>query len=141
MYRKEGFKSFFRGYPISIFMSLYGMISMSIYERSCRMFGYMESNKSGKSGWIPFVCGGISKCATSCFFYPVTVIKTRQQKQRYTTEEALEMKDQKNILEKLDVKSSKRPEIFHTTVKQTAMNILKHEGPRGFYKGLLPNLV
>ena len=36
MYKKEGFKAFFRGFPISIFLSLYGMISMSIYETACK---------------------------------------------------------------------------------------------------------
>ena len=32
MYNKEGPKAFFRGYPISVFLSIYGMISMSLYE-------------------------------------------------------------------------------------------------------------
>jgi len=78
MYRNEGPQAFFRGYPISIFLSLYGMISMSLYETSCKVMGYMETNKDEKSKIIPFIAGGISKCGTSCIFYPVNVIKTRQ---------------------------------------------------------------
>ena len=115
MYRNEGPKAFFRGYPISLFLSLYGMISMTLYETSCKTLGYTESNKSEKSKILPFIAGGISKCGTSCLFYPVTVIKTRQQKQRYSTDEAIKMKTDKKI-EKVNLEEAKkRPEIHHTT--------------------------
>lgn len=141
MYKKEGFKAFFRGFPISIFLSLYGMISMSIYETSCKTMGYTETNKKDKSSWVPFIAGGISKCSASILFYPVNVIKTRQQKQRYTTEEALKMKESHKIeVESLD-KAKARTEVHHTTIPQTAKNIFKHEGFKGFYKGVGPNLI
>jgi len=42
MLSKEGTKALFWGYPISIFLSLYGMISMSIYETVLKAFDYTE---------------------------------------------------------------------------------------------------
>ena len=77
MYRKEGLKAFLWGYPISLFLSLYGMISMSVYEITCRFFGYTETNKHDKLWIIPFIAGGASKCSASIIFYPINVVKTR----------------------------------------------------------------
>jgi hypothetical protein len=78
MWRKEGPQAFLRGYPISIFLSLYGMISMTMYETTCKFFGFTEANKNESHWIIPFIAGGISKCSASITFYPVNVIKTRQ---------------------------------------------------------------
>ncbi len=141
MYVNEGIRSFYRGFPISLFLSLYGMISMTTYETTCKFLGYFESNKNEKNSTVPFIAGGASKCLTSCIFYPVNVIKTRQQKPRYSTEQAVEFKNTKKI-ENLKIdEAMKRPEVHHTTVLQTGKNIFRHEGVAGFYKGLFPNLV
>lgn len=139
MWKKEGLPAFLWGYPISIFLSLYGMISMSIYETTCKFFNYTETNKHTANWMIPFVAGGVSKCSASITFYPVNVIKTRQQKQWYSTEEAVEIKSK---VEAVNIEEAKKqPEVHFTTIASTAWNIYKHEGIWGFYKGLLPNLV
>ncbi len=77
MYKEEGTPAFFRGFPIAVFLSIYGMISMSIYETTLQIAGYTERNKGEKSRLIPFIAGGVSKCSTSVIFYPFNVIKTR----------------------------------------------------------------
>jgi hypothetical protein len=92
MWNKEGIWAFLRGYPISLFLSLYGMISMSVYEITCWYFNYTESNKHNNYWFIPFIAGGVSKCSASIIFYPINVVKTWQQKQRYSTEEAISIK-------------------------------------------------
>lgn len=45
MYKKEGTAAFLRGYPISIFLSMYGMVSMTMYETILKFFGSYETNK------------------------------------------------------------------------------------------------
>ena len=51
------------------------------------------------------------------------------------------MKQEHKIeIEPID-KAKTKPEVHHTSIPQTAKNIYKHEGMRGFYKGVAPNLI
>mmetsp|Transcript_13381 Transcript_13381/g.11879 ORF Transcript_13381/g.11879 Transcript_13381/m.11879 type:complete len:86 (-) Transcript_13381:30-287(-) len=64
-------------------------------------------------------------------------MRTRMQKQRYTTEEA----DKLRKTRKIASKGVTDKEVFYTNIRTTIQNTWKNEGIRGFYKGCLPNLM
>lgn len=133
MYYKEGIKSFFRGLSASLMMSFYGVIQMTVYEKLSKLAGIPEKPPSGivTPDVATFFVGGTSRCVASVTFYPIVLMKTRLQKQRYSGEEAEQLKK----LRKIKVEGVENKEVFYTTLKGTAKNIWVNEGIRGFYKG------
>lgn len=66
---------------------------------------------------MPFFIGGLSKCIASTFFHPLTLIKTRQQKQRYTSDEVEHLREEAKKLKsehtvKVRIKESTRVLLF-----------------------------
>ncbi|CAI2374329.1 unnamed protein product [Moneuplotes crassus] len=138
MWSKEGPTSFYRGFPAACLLSIYGVIQMTCYENLNKLFGYKESEKSYKK-ISPFFIGGISKCLASTLLHPLTLVKTRQQKQRFSTKEAQRIID-KNLSEEV-TKAAKNADVYYVTIHDSAKSIFRNEGMRGFYKGLSPNLI
>ncbi|OAF70029.1 Calcium-binding mitochondrial carrier protein Aralar1 [Intoshia linei] len=87
----------------------------------------VEKSKDGaiiqaKKGIFNFVLGGIAGGIGAMAVYPIDLVKTRMQNQR------------KHINIKID-------EILYKSSVDCAKKVLRHEGLRGLYRGLLPQLV
>jgi hypothetical protein len=67
MYRKEGAYSFFRGLSASMFMSFYGVIQMTVYEKLSKFAGIPEKQPSMllMPDIATFFVGGTSRCCAS----------------------------------------------------------------------------
>jgi hypothetical protein len=133
MYQKEGVRSFFRGLSASMFMSFYGVIQMTVYEKLSQYAGIPEKPPSGNvTPYIAtFFVGGTSRCVASLTFYPIVLMRTRMQKKQLTAEEAEKFRRQRNI----KAGNIENKEVFYTDLKNTIKNTWKNEGVRGFYKG------
>jgi len=53
------------------------------------------------------------------------------QKQRYSSNEANELKKKRNI----KIEGVEDKEVFYSNLKDTVKHTWKNEGPKGFYKG------
>lgn len=139
MYAKEGITTFFRGLSASVAMSFYGVIQMTAYEKLSKLAGIPE--KPLERGTTPdpmtFFVGGASRCFASASLYPIVLMRTRMQKQRFTTEEADKLKSERKITST----GTTNKEVFYTGIRETIKQTWKNEGIRGFYKGCLPNLL
>lgn len=139
MYKNEGPSAFYRGMSIQLFLSFYAVIQMIVYEKLSKYAGITDKRTDGVV--IPdkatFFVGGTSRTVASFVFYPLNVVRTRIQKQRFTGEEAEKFKSSANI----DTKGTVQKDVYYTTIRETASNIWKNEGIRGFYKGCLPSLM
>ena len=138
MYIKDGVKSFFRGMTASLIMSFYGVVQMTVYEKLCKLSGIPEKPQGFKMPDLKtFIVGGASRWAASFVFYPVALLRTRLQKQRFSSDQAEAYKKERNI----KMEGMQNKEVFYTNIKDSAKNIWRNEGIRGFYKGWLPNLL
>lgn len=80
---------------------------------------------------MPFFIGGAARLTASLSMLPFNVIRTRLQQKRYTEEKVKELKLR-------DLETNKRSERSYTGMIDCAKTIYRHEGPRGFFKGLTP---
>jgi solute carrier family 25 (mitochondrial folate transporter), member 32 len=144
MYFREGVSSFYRGYMAGWFLSLYGVVQMTWYEHLSNYAGLHENNKT-YSRMFPFFIGGVSRWIASIMFHPLTLVKTRQQKQRFTVEEIQKFSKDCGSPQvkhnKFDKMQSNNGDVFYVTIVDSVKQIYKNEGFKGFYKGLSPNLI
>ena len=138
MYVREGVRSFFRGMTASLVMSFYGVIQMTVYEKLSKLLGIPEKPHGFKMPDLKtFLVGGTSRWVASFVFYPIALLRTRLQKQRFSGTEAEVFKKERNI----KTEGIQNKDVFYTNIKDSAKNIWKNEGIRGFYKGWMPNLL
>ena len=60
---------------------------MFTYENINNLLGFDQQKSTKKDMWIPFVTGGISKCAASVALLPLNVVRMRLQMKKYTAEQ------------------------------------------------------
>ena len=77
---KEGIQSFFKGFIPSLLLCTHGILSMYFYE-NWKLLLY-NTTKQKQYNWLPFFMGAISKGMSNAFLYPLTLIRTRVQKQQ-----------------------------------------------------------
>lgn len=119
IYQQSGYKGFTKGLGVSLLLSFNGVMQMYIYEGSKRLyvnFSIPESRFSEKT----FFCGSLSKLITILFTYPLTTIRTRIQQNQYF---------------------NNRTEAKYSNVREVIAKMVQGEGFRGFYKGMVANLM
>ncbi|KAJ4961126.1 hypothetical protein NE237_021036 [Protea cynaroides] len=115
---QEGPRAFYRGIiPSLLGIIPYAGIDLAVYENLKDMSKTYILHDSEPGPLVQLGCGTVSGALGATFVYPLQVIRTRLQAQRSNTDAAYKgMSD-----------------VFWKT--------LHHEGLRGFYKGIFPNLL
>ncbi|XP_055896832.1 calcium-binding mitochondrial carrier protein SCaMC-2-like [Biomphalaria glabrata] len=115
--KHEGFGSFYRGYiPNLLGIIPYAGIDLAVYETLKKL--YMSKNKGQDPGILALLaCGTISSTCGQLASYPLALVRTRLQAQAQSG-------------------SSKKD-----TMTGQIKYILKHDGPKGLYRGIAPNFL
>ncbi|KAM7250928.1 hypothetical protein ACFE04_022811 [Oxalis oulophora] len=115
---QEGPRVFYRGLvPSLLGMIPYAGIDLAVYETLKDLAKKYMLHDTDPGPLIQLGCGTISGALGATCVYPLQVVRTRMQAQRAST----------------GADSNKMSDIFRKTFKK--------EGYRGFYKGLLPNML
>ncbi|BFZ20540.1 hypothetical protein BsWGS_23579 [Bradybaena similaris] len=115
--KHEGLGSFYRGYiPNLLGIIPYAGIDLAIYETLKKL--YMSKNKNKDPGILALlVCGTVSSTCGQLASYPLALVRTRLQAHSQTSSQS---KD---------------------TMTGIFKHILKHDGPKGLYRGIAPNFL
>lgn len=96
-----------------------GVLQMYLYEGSKILYEELELPESGFSE-KNFICGSLSKLIAIFITYPLTTIRTRVQQNQYF---------------------NNRSEAKYRSVTDISRQMLMKEGVKGFYKGMVANLM
>jgi len=116
--REEGLAALYRGVVPALLLTSHGAIQLVVYEELKRV-----REPTGSAQGLALVYGSVAKLAASTATYPYQVVKTRVQ-QRYPKDP-----QQRHLFSELARTSN--------SIKDT----WRHEGLRGFFKGLWPNAI
>jgi len=122
IYRADGLRTFYKGYWPNLFGIIpYAGIDLAVYEtlKAYCVEKYVEENKS-PNALLLLSCGTFSSCCGQLAAYPLALIRTKLQSQA-------------GLKGKLDL----LPEQTHTL--GLFKYILRTEGVRGLYRGIVPN--
>lgn len=117
--KREGYRAFYKGYlPNVLGIIPYAGTDLAVYETLKRF--YMKRHNMDEVPSIPILlmCGTTSSIIGQLVSYPLALIRTRLQAQEVPMNYA-----QKDTMTKL------------------MRNIWEHEGVRGLYRGLIPNII
>jgi len=116
IYRKSGPKALFKGYvPNLIGIIPYAGIDLTIYETLKQFYLKENPNQKDPGVLVLLACGTVSSTCGQLASYPLALVRTRLQAGAVAS-------DQGGMV----------------TVART---ILRTEGPRGLYRGILPNFL
>jgi solute carrier family 25 folate transporter 32 len=119
IYKQNGLRGFLKGFEMSLVLSFSGVLQMYLYEGSKILYEGLEIPES-KFSEKSFICGSWSKFVAVVITYPLTTIRTRVQQDQYF---------------------NNRSEAKYHSVRDVMVHMMKDEGFRGFYKGILPNMM
>ena len=126
LWRLEGPKGFFNGIVPALFLSLNGTLHLYFYETLKEKFNPDNSNL--KTSLI----GAVSKLLSSALLHPLQTIKYRLQQEQHSH---FILKKGHEITEKSD-----HSRLF-PGLKACVQSTYQHEGMKGFYRGLVINLM
>ncbi len=131
MYRNEGPLALYKGLVTSLWLCTTGIVHMTCYEFLQKSVGFYTgpTQHPKLKGLIPLFTGAFSRFIATSLLYPLTTIRTRLQKRQYRI----------NELNKPGEAAG--GEIMYTGNIDCIKKILRNEGYKGFYKGLLANLL
>lgn len=116
IYRREGFRGFYRGLVPSLFGVSHGALQFTAYEQLKRYRAHYMNVEERDLSTVDYLClSGASKVSAGSVTYPYQVIRARLQ--MYEAGQN------------------------YKSARDAIAQIWKHEGFGGFYKGLGPNLV
>ncbi|KAL8923393.1 MAG: hypothetical protein Q9172_003142 [Xanthocarpia lactea] len=116
IYRAEGVRGFYRGLLPSLIGVSHGALQFMAYEQLKRYRASQLEGKGGNLGTVDYLwLSGASKVLAGSITYPYQVVRSRLQ--MYEAEQT------------------------YKGARDAIAQTWKQEGPRGFYKGLGPNLV
>eukprot|EP00826_Nyctotherus_ovalis_P045411 TRINITY_DN5030_c0_g1_i2.p1 TRINITY_DN5030_c0_g1~~TRINITY_DN5030_c0_g1_i2.p1 ORF type:complete len:250 (-),score=54.14 TRINITY_DN5030_c0_g1_i2:132-881(-) len=125
--KNEGALAFYKGYITSLCLCTTGIVHMTCYEFMKRITGKLFSQQKYVNDALPLLNGAFSRLIATSLMYPLTTVRTRLQKKQYTLQDLTKVAPEKGeILYKGNIDCFKK--------------IVRNEGLRGFYKGLVPNL-
>lgn len=118
IFRTEGGAAFYKGYvPNMLGVIPYAGVDLAIYERLKRL--YVEKMQKEEPGVLGLLgCGAASASCGMLASYPLTLVRTRLQARGMPGAPA---------------------DKGGTTMTSQFQHIWANEGPRGFYRGILPN--
>ncbi|OMJ20874.1 putative mitochondrial carrier [Smittium culicis] len=116
IYKNEGgFRAIFRGLGATLFgVAPYVALNFQCYEVLRKFF--TPIGESSPSGINKLVCGAIAGCIAQTFTYPLDVLRRKMQ-----------------------VASMSEMDLGYTSTWDALKKIIKQEGPKGLYRGLVPN--
>jgi len=124
--REEGVGGLYKGLGPSLALVSHGAVQLLVYDRLRDLVDAGAKGPEGGSVWLSAMAspwlGGASKVAASLTTYPLQVVRSRMQQRQTEATADLMMHE-------------------YRTAYGTAARMLRREGPRAFYKGLLPNML
>lgn len=126
IYRREGLRSFYRGYiPNMLGIIPYAGIDLAVYETLKKKYlSYHETETP--SFWLLLACGSASSTLGQVCSYPLALVRTRLQAQAVTI-------GSQNPADGLAACEPNMSNVFK--------RILQTEGPLGLYRGITPNFI
>ncbi|CAF1631638.1 unnamed protein product, partial [Didymodactylos carnosus] len=132
--REEGFFSLYRGLGASIILISNSALQFMSYEELKKLAIYYVDGEQNLTATHYFLMGGTAKIFSSTLTYPISVTKARLY--ALTPDYQLQMTQQvtdTNVKLIVDHKYKNMTDVFRCTWKD--------EGWRGFYRGLVPQLI
>ncbi len=125
IWKLEGLKGFYSGLGPALVLSLNGTLHMYFYETLKEKYNSEGTNQRTT------LIGAVSKLLSSALMHPMQTIKYRMQQEQHSA----------YILTHSSQLQAYRPneEKLFASVWQCAVSTWKHEGVKGFYKGLVVN--
>lgn len=120
IYKDHGVLGFYRGFSLSLALSLYGTVQLTSYSTVSENIKNSRKRSGGKpelTNTEAAIIGMGSRLIASLFLYPLTTIRTRFQQNQYF--EGIEGEKYRSLTD---------------IVRKT----YKREGVKGFYKGVVP---
>ncbi|XP_064477864.1 mitochondrial thiamine pyrophosphate carrier-like [Ornithodoros turicata] len=118
IFREEGLTAFWKGHiPAQALSVVYGAAQFSSYEYLVKQASvrFGDTTTTNWANSIHFACGFTSGCVATLFAQPFDVIRTR-------------------------LVAQAEPKTYHT-IHEAVVLMWQQEGPRAFYRGLLPTLL
>eukprot|EP00603_Paraphysomonas_imperforata_P008723 CAMPEP_0114437116 /NCGR_PEP_ID=MMETSP0103-20121206/13832_1 /TAXON_ID=37642 ORGANISM="Paraphysomonas imperforata, Strain PA2" /NCGR_SAMPLE_ID=MMETSP0103 /ASSEMBLY_ACC=CAM_ASM_000201 /LENGTH=334 /DNA_ID=CAMNT_0001607467 /DNA_START=113 /DNA_END=1116 /DNA_ORIENTATION=+ len=128
--REEGVAGFYRGLIPALLLTSHGAVQFAVYEQLKASFKELQdhSEKHNQPALVSMVTGVTSKIVASTLTYPYQVIKSRLQ-QRGELRPVAQSSGEVIMV----------PQPKYSGVIHCASQILRGEGLRGFFRGLVPN--
>jgi solute carrier family 25 iron transporter 28/37 len=136
IFKNEGFVSFYRSLPITLFMNApYSITTVMVNENLKKI---IEPKKRRFTFLSYFSCAALAGSFASIVTCPMDIIKTKLQTQ-----------NEKSTFEKIDTTkkslindTNKEPSIKYKDIISTAKIILQEDGfSKGFFKGVTPRIL
>ena len=121
IFKEEGIKGLYKGLVPALILTSHGAIQFSIYEALKKWTSSLSNDKTGNSQppWVSMLIGSSSKVIAATVTYPYQLIKSRLQQRQMSA----------SILQTREYRST----------TDCFIQIMKHEGIRGFFRGVIPN--
>ncbi|TKW57613.1 Mitochondrial FAD carrier protein FLX1 [Colletotrichum tanaceti] len=120
LYRSEGWRGFYRGLGVSLIGVSHGAVQFAVYEPAKKMYFAGRRRKGDDGGRLSneatVVISSAAKLVAGAVTYPYQVLRSRLQ--NYDADER-----------------------FGRGIRGVVARIWQEEGPRGFYRGLMPGVV
>ncbi|KAF6836192.1 mitochondrial folate carrier protein [Colletotrichum plurivorum] len=120
LYRSEGWRGFYRGLGVSLIGVSHGAVQFAVYEPAKQMYFAGRRRKGDDGGRLSneatVVISSAAKLVAGAVTYPYQVLRSRLQ--NYDADER-----------------------FGRGIRGVVTRIWQEEGPRGFYRGLMPGVV
>ncbi|XP_030238267.1 calcium-binding mitochondrial carrier protein SCaMC-1-B isoform X1 [Drosophila navojoa] len=135
IYKKEGGRSFYRGYVPNILGILpYAGIDLAVYETLKRRYIASHENNEQPSFLVLLACGSTSSALGQLCSYPLALVRTRLQAQAALTV-ASQIRKTQIPLKSCDAGSNEE------TMTGLFRKIVRQEGIAGLYRGITPNFL
>ena len=128
LYQTEGLRGFYRGMGVSLLIVSHSAVQFGVYEPSKRMYVAREQRKQELLGIttpasevkigneVTLVLSSFAKLVAGAVTYPYQVVRSRLQ--NYEAQER-----------------------FGTGIRGVVKRLWREEGPRGFYRGVVPGVI
>ncbi len=129
--KEEGFRALYRGIVPAVTLTSNSAISMLVYEQlrklMLRLLPSVTSDSGAKEKFpvsLALLMGGLSKSISTVSTYPLMLIRSRLYQR--ATDDAILSNEKKQM---------------YGGIKDVFTRVIKHEGIKGFYKGLSIHLI
>lgn len=131
IFREEGFFGFYKGIVPALFLTSHGAVQFAAYEQLKYAYkSFHDDENCDQPVLVSMTTGILSKVVASTLTYPYQVIKSRLQQRGVLRTVAL---DTGEVITVAEAK--------YKGLIDCAIQIQRHEGVKGFFRGLIPNCI
>lgn len=119
IYHHHRLIGFTKGLSVNLVLAVLGVAQMYVYEGSKVVYNLLEIPQS-KYLQKNFIAGALSKIISGAIMYPLTTVRTRIQQNQYVNNSSQQK---------------------YKGVMDVTMRTWKEQGIKGFYKGVISNII